>query len=233
MANDAERRLILEMIDQGKITSEEALRLIQLVEAAQEAGHPETGETSQPTLSLQEIPEEQAPQDYPAGLSPQADRGQVQSASQTSLPPDVERWRRWWHVPLWVGVGITALSGLWMATVVERSGMNFWFIFAWLPFLLGVAIIVLAWESRTSHWLHLRIHQKSGEWPQKIAFSMPLPLRPASWFLRSFKDKIPGLEDTSVDELILALDDTTTPDNPLFIDVDEGDHGEKVQIYIA
>jgi hypothetical protein len=41
------------------------------------------------------------------------------------------------------------------------------------------------------------------------------------------------LREPSVDELLRALDENTSPDNPLFIEVAEGEHGERVQIFIG
>jgi hypothetical protein len=233
MASDEERRLILEMIDEGKITAEEGLRLLQAVEAGDESEYPQGEAFSQLPQGVEVAPDQGTIDGVPAGTSSPGDSETVTTGSQTGLPPEARRWRRWWHVPLWGGVGIIALSGLWMVTILQRSGMNFWFLFAWLPFLLGLALIVLAWESRTSRWLYLRVHQRAGEWPERIAFGMPLPLGPASWFLRHFKDKIPGLQGTTVDELILALGESATPDNPLIIEVDEGQDGESVKIYIG
>jgi hypothetical protein len=43
----------------------------------------------------------------------------------------------------------------------------------------------------------------------------------------------PRLKDTNVDELIVALNDSVTRDEPLFIDVQEGADGERVQVYIG
>ncbi|MEK7311181.1 MAG: hypothetical protein AAB382_04355 [Chloroflexota bacterium] len=45
--------------------------------------------------------------------------------------------------------------------------------------------------------------------------------------------RIPALKRTAVDELLTAIDDTMTPDSPIFIDVVEGERGERVQVYIG
>jgi hypothetical protein len=142
-------------------------------------------------------------------------------------------WRRWWMIPMWIGVGITVIGGLFMYLALRASGIGFWFGCAWLPFLLGLAVMALAWGSRTARWLHLRVQQKPGERPQKIAISFPLPLRLTAWFLRVFGHRIPGLQNTSVDEIIMALGETTSPETPFYLEVDEGEDGEKVQIYIG
>lgn len=145
----------------------------------------------------------------------------------------MERWKRWWMIPLWVGVGIIVVSSLLMAWAYQAGGFSFWFACAWLPFLLGLGSVMLAWSSRTARWLHLRVQQQPGEWPRTIAFSFPLPLRLAAWFLRVFGRFIPQLKDTGIDELILALGSATGPASPLLVDVDEGENGERVQIYIG
>jgi hypothetical protein len=117
--------------------------------------------------------------------------------------------------------------------VQQRAGVGFWFFCFTVPFLIGVAVIGLAYQSRTAHWLHVRIHQAQDVWPRRINLSFPLPIRLTSWFLSRFKDRISGLQNTSLDEIILALDHTTTPENPLFIQVDEGEDGERVEIFIG
>jgi hypothetical protein len=55
----------------------------------------------------------------------------------------------------------------------------------------------------------------------------------AAWFLRTFGRYIPNLEKTAADEILVALEQTTSSDSPLVVNVDEGDDGEKVQVYIG
>jgi hypothetical protein len=106
------------------------------------------------------------------------------------------------------------------------------FIFAWIPFLLGVGLVVLGWNSQTGPWLHLRIRQKPGEKPERIAISLPLPIRLFAWSIRTFGDFIPKLDTTGLDEVILALGDSSLSE-PLSIDVDASDDNEQVKIYIG
>ena len=153
--------------------------------------------------------------------------------SPTGLPADALKWKRWWMVPVWIGVAITIFGGLFMYLAMESSGLGFWFVCASVPFTLGLLVIVLAWGSRNAPWLHLRVQQPPGERPEKIAFSLPLPVRPAIWFLRTFSRWIPDLKEQAWDEVILAIGDKTSPDNPLYIIVDEEETGEKVEIYIG
>jgi hypothetical protein len=149
--------------------------------------------------------------------------------------PEIEKWRRWWMIPLWIGVGITITGSLLMFWAYQSSGFSFWFACSWLPFLLGVAVMAMAWGSRSARWMHLRIQQEPGEWPRTIAFSFPLPLRFAAWFLRTFGQFIPKVDEIGIDfdQLIQVFETSTTTETPFYVEVDEGENGETVQIYIG
>ena len=235
MASDTERRIILEMIASGKISAEEGLRLIQALDESEEEDL--SAEAFEAPAAVQVhaayVPHSPAPapQDEPA--QEEASIEDEPGAKRVSLPGDVDRWRRWWMMPLWAGVALTVLAGVLMFWAQQASGFGFWFFCAWVPFVFGVLLILLAWGSRTARWLHLRVQQKEGEWPRNIAISFPLPIQLTAWFFRLFGDKIPGLRGTSVDEMILALDRTATPDNPLYVKVDEGEDGERVEVFIG
>lgn len=225
------RMQILEMIENGTITADDGARLLEAMD--DEAN--------------QELIEEGAWQSLPQA----AEFATAQEVGESSIPETgevideipnfttaevgarIDRLRRWWLIPLWVGIGITVLGGLLMYWAYQASGLGFWFFCAWLPFLLGVAVLAFAVSSRTARWLHLRVRQKPGERPQTIAFSFPLPLRFAAWFVRNFGRYIPQLNRSGLDEMILALGRTTSSQMPLYIEVDEGDDGEQVQIYIG
>ena len=224
MSTDAERKLILQMIASGKITAEEGLGLINALM-----------EDEYPTLESQaEIPAPQGQQPGPS--APDAQEPEVipgpSAAQRAALPPDAQKWRSWWIYPFGLGVGVVILGGWLMFWVQQNYGAGFWFLCSWLPFMLGVAVMALAWESRTSHWMHLRVRQEEGEWPRNIAISMPLPLGLASWFFHTFGDKIPGIEQVDMEELIRSVDRNTSPENPVYIEVEEDEHGEQVEIYI-
>jgi SHOCT-like domain len=243
MANEEERRLILEMIANGKITAEQGLNLLQSLPADEETtdedSEPVFDDTSQPNfaaLPLAAVPEELPPGAEQASSSesipPVEPVDDTASDQASAAMPDFARWRRFWVIPLWIGVGITVISALLLFWAQQASGVGFWFFCAGVPFTLGIVLIVLAWQSRTARWLHLRVHQSPGERPQNIAISFPLPLRLSSWFLRTFHYRIPGMEGVSLDEAMSVLDKSTSPDQPLFIKVEEDD-GERVEIYIG
>ncbi|MDP2993583.1 MAG: hypothetical protein Q8N46_00510, partial [Anaerolineales bacterium] len=87
--------------------------------------------------------------------------------------------------------------------------------------------------SRKARWIFVDVHQKPGEKPARIFLGFPLPLKPAAWFLRTFGHHIPDLEKTNVDDVIQVIEAGFTGEEPLVVNVDEGDEGERVQVYIG
>lgn len=92
--------------------------------------------------------------------------------------------------------------------------------------------MALAWASRTAPWLHVRVHQRPGETPQKIAISFPLPIRLAGWGLRTFGHYIPNMEGVDLEGVMKAIDESAKDGTPFFVDVDDED-GERVQVFIG
>jgi hypothetical protein len=141
--------------------------------------------------------------------------------------------RRLWQIPLWVGIAITVLSALGIYAVMHASGLNFWFYFLLLALLLGVAVTALAVGSRQARWIFVDVRQKPGEHPKRIFLGFPLPLKLTAWFLRVFGPMIPSLRRTNVDEVIQVIETSFAGYVPLIVNVDEGEDGERVKVYIG
>jgi hypothetical protein len=215
---DQERNQVLKMIEEGKITPEQGLHLMQVLDQ------------HDPDLESGPIPVS-----TPAVESPPAT---ASVPAPEPLPdPQVERLkataRRLWQIPLWVGIFITVLSALGMYAILRGPGMNFWFYFLLLPLLLGVALTALAAGSRAARWIYVDVHQQPGEHPGHIFLGFPLPLRLTAWFLRTFGPMIPYLQRTNVDEIIQVIQNGFSGKEPLIVHVDEGDSGERVQVFIG
>jgi hypothetical protein len=241
--DETERMIILDLIDSGKINAEEGLNLLKALVSGDESVSPEedavpaAAATTQTTLEFAAQKVEELSE---VGLTEEAVKNELEQAkSPTSKTQPgnstshLKKWRDWWMVPLWIGVGLTVAGGLLMYQARQSQGVGFWFVCASAPMLLGVVFMALAWSSRNAPWLHVRVQQKSDERPRRIALSFPIPIRITAWFLRAFGHKIPHLDRTSADELILALGENTNSENPLYIQVDEGEDGEKVEVYIG
>lgn len=204
----SERAKILQMIEEGKITPEEGLRLMNVLveEPEDNEAQPNNTETSPPKV-------------------------EVKSGTDPSLSGTVDKARSLWMIPLWVGIVITIFGGWVMFQNIHGPQVSFWFYCLGLPiFLLGVLVILLGWSSRTSRWVFVSVQQRPGVSPHRILVGFPLPLTLASWFMRNFGHLIKELKGAPVDQIIDALQRSK---DPLVVNVDEGGDGEKVQVYIG
>jgi hypothetical protein len=154
------------------------------------------------------------------------------AASARQFESEIGKWRRWWWIPLTVGIVVTVVSGLLMFFVYRSGGFGFWFACLWFPLLFGVLVISLAAASRTARWLHVRVQQAPGERPQTIKISLPIPVRLTAWVLRIIKPWVSGLDKAGVEDAVLALQ-KISPDEPFYVKVDEDESGEKVEVFIG
>ena len=202
-----ERRKILQMVADGKISAEEAATLMKALD-----------ESAEEEIEVIEAA---------AG-----------SGSGTTDAPEFEEVRRramrFAMIPLWLGVIITVLSAWGMYSAQQNAGLNFWFFCLTLPLLFGILLLTLGAGSRTSRWLYLNVDRSyQNEWPRNITLALPIPLGLVSWFLKNFGTHIEGLKRTTVDEVVMAISMAKSITEPLIIKVDDGDRGERVQIFIG
>ena len=150
-------------------------------------------------------------------------------------PPDrdLEHWKRWWVIPVYAGLGITVFGGLLMYAAYAAAGFSAWLVLAALPFGFGVLVTALAAGTRSARWVHIRIKTGDTGGPKNIALSFPLPLRSTAWLVRTFGHLVPQLKDRGVDDLIVALADSTSSKTPFYVDVQDQKDGEHVQVYIG
>jgi hypothetical protein len=202
-----ERRKILQMVADGKISAEEAATLMRTLD-----------ESAEEEIEVFE----------------------AESGSWSEKPdaPEFEdvrrRAMRFAAIPLWVGVIFTILSAWGMFSIQQNAGLNFWFFCLTLPLLFGILLLTLGAGSRTSRWLYLNVDRSyQNEWPRNITLALPIPLGLVSWFLKNFGTHIEGLKRTTVDEVVMAISMAKSITEPLIIKVDDGDRGERVQIFIG
>ena len=154
-----------------------------------------------------------------------------------ALPPDREapepldtRWTTFWIYPLIAGGAVLLLGALVVALVSLTGGAWGWLLCGWPLLLLGLLVFVLALWSRSATWMHLRISE-GGK--RKMALSFPVPLGLAAWAIRIAQPFVPQLRDTGVDEVILAVRESSSRGEPLFIDVQDDKDGERVELYLG
>lgn len=201
-----ERRKILQMVEEGKISAEQAATLMRALEAdSAEAEVLEAG-----TSSGEE----------------RADTSQFEEVKS--------RARRFAMIPLWVGVFISVISAWALYSVQQAAGINFWFLCLVVPLLFGVLLIALGAGGQSSKWLYVNVDRRNSEdWPRNITLGFPLPFGLTAWFLRNFGHNIRGMKNTNVDDIIQILDATGKSDAPLIINANDSEDGEHVQVYIG
>jgi hypothetical protein len=77
------------------------------------------------------------------------------------------------------------------------------------------------------------VHQKPGERPARIFLGFPLPLKLAAWGMRTFGHYIPDMDKTKVEGVVQVIETGFNGEEPLVVNVDEGNDGERVQVYIG
>jgi anti-sigma factor RsiW len=207
-----ERKKILQMVQDGKISADQAASLMRALEA-DDAVHQAEAEM--------EVIE--------AGASSGGERIDAPEFEQVKA-----RARRFAMIPLWVGVFLTVFSARGMYSIQQNSGVNFWFFVLLFPLLLGVLLIALGAGAQNSKWLYVNVDRRNADdWPRNITLGFPLPLGLTAWFLRTLGHNIHGMRHTNVDEIIQILDATGKSGAPLIINANDNEDGEHVQVYIG
>ena len=209
---DIERAQILKMIEDGRITPEEGLKLMNAL-------------GDEPQL------ESEIDDDVNDFVVEKKEVYSSESKAQDDFASRVNRFRNLWMIPLWVGVIVIILGSGLMSVALQKSGMGFWFLCSTTPFALGVIMVALAFASRTARWLYVKVHQKNGEKPEYIAIGFPIPFGIVRWAIRNFGHNIPDQHRTVVDDVMKTILNEDALNEPLFVDVKEGDHD--VQVYIG
>ena len=199
-----ERRRVLQMLQDGTISTEQAMELLEALD------HDDDDELSAVIVS--------------------------ESVTTSEPPPDLNKYRRFWKIPFFISLAVLLLFGFWLRSIYQSTegAITFGFICVWTLFMFAGFITLLAFLSRRSTWLHVRVKEKEGK---RIAISLPLPLRMANWGIgiaRGFVDDETRGHLTMASEFINAAQDTMREPGaePLFINVDDDD-GDHVQVFIG
>jgi SHOCT-like protein len=205
-----ERRKILQMVEEGRISPQEAASLMHALDEDADLVQEEV-----------EVFQTESRPGFEGGSAPEFE--EVRS-----------RARRFAMIPLWTGVFIAVLSAWGIYSIQQSAGVNFWFFCLMVPLLLGVALIALSAGGEGSKWLYVNVdRRKAHDWPQNITLGFPLPLGLTAWFLRNFGHNIRGMGKTNVDEIIQVLDATGKSGAPFIVNVHDDEDGEHVQVYIG
>ena len=205
-----ERKKILQMVEMGKISAQEAASLMRALDAEADSVQVEM-----------DVFQKEAASGFEGSEAPEFE--EVKS-----------RARRFAMIPLWIGVFVAVMSAWGIYSIQQNAGVNFWLFCLMVPLLLGVLLIALGGGGQGSKWLYVNVDRRNAhEWPQNITLGFPLPLGLTAWFLRNFGHNIRGMGKTNVDEIIQVLDATGKSGAPFIVNVNDDEDGEHVQVYIG
>nr|MDQ3004172.1 hypothetical protein [Chloroflexota bacterium] len=155
-----ERKKILQMVEEGKVSAGDAARLMLALDADADSAEAEM-EVIETGTSQGRRPEE------------------FESTAAPEFEEIKSRARRFSLIPLWIGIFITVLSAWVIYGIQQNGGASFWFYCMILPLLAGVFLITLGAGGRSARWIYLdvdRPYAKRGDGPKPITFGLPLPL---------------------------------------------------------
>ena len=205
-----ERKKILQMVEEGKISAEDASSLMRALDEDSADEQVEVFE---------------------------AESGSGFEGSGTSAPEFEQvkaRALRFAMIPLWAGVGIAVLSAWGIFSIQQNAGVNFWFFCLMFPLMLGVLLIAIGSAGQGSKWLYVNVDRRyANDWPKNITLGFPLPLGLTAWFMRTFGHNINGMSKTQVDGIVEVLNATGKSDEPFIVNVDDDEDGDRVQVYIG
>ena len=114
-----ERKKILKMVEDGRISAEEAATLMKALE--------ETTETDEDV--------------YQTETGQGSSKNEAPELERTAR----SRRRRLWQIPLWIGIILTVLTAWGMYAVQQNVGHNFWFYCLTMWLMVGVAADRVGW----------------------------------------------------------------------------------------
>jgi hypothetical protein len=207
-----ERKKILQMVEEGKISAEDAA---QLMRALDEDVDDEAAEAEI------EVIENRADSSYERVEAPEFDAIKARA-------------RRFSLVPLWVGVFVTVFSAWIIYSIQQNAGVNFWFYCMILPLMFGVLLIALGAGGRSSRWIYVDVDRrdaKPGDGPQRITLGFPIPFGLVTWFFETFGHNINGMDRGKVEGIVQMMHATKDSKEPLMVNVEDDD--AHVQVYIG
>jgi hypothetical protein len=214
MADDIARNKLLHMIEDGDITPEDGLRLLNAFSAND--GN-----------DIYEQAEE--PADTDSDFQNFDDQTRIKEA-QTDIST-LKKNKLWWIIPFAVGLILTIVGAIWMYLGYASKGFGWGFWLSWIPFGLGVVTMTISALSSQSKWIHIKVHEKKGKHPTNINLTFPIPLKFAQWFFHNFGNKIFKDKHVPADSIISMLTTDITDESPFYVNVD--DESDHVEIFIG
>lgn len=202
-----ERKKILQMVEDGKISAEAAVHLMAALEEDEE----------------------------PAEAEVEVFESVSGSGQERTAAPEFEqvkrRARRFALIPLWTGVVVTVVSAWVVYSIQQSAGPNFWFYCMILPLIFGVWLIALGGASR---WVYVDVKRKDvkpGDGPKHITLAFPAPLGFLVWFFDTFGHNFRGMSRGRAEGIAQMMQAARDANEPFMVYVDDDD--AHVQVFIG
>jgi len=208
-----ERKKILQMVEEGKISAEEAASLMSAL-----ANDDDSVEAVEAEV---EVIESRPGSGYERTEAPEFEEIKARA-------------RRFSLIPLWIGVFVTVLSAWAIYSIQQNAGTNFWFYCMIFPLMLGVLLLALGGGGRTSRWIYVDVNRKDakpGDGPKHITLGFPIPFGLTMWVMENFGHNINGMNRKQVDGIVEMMKATRDSNEPMMVNVDDDD--AHVQVYIG
>lgn len=204
-----QRLSVLQKMEHGDLSMEEAARLLSRLDAGE-------------SILLPAAPV----------VPPQPEPIDIAEPPLANQPEKTHQRSELWLLPFVLGILLAVSSVSWMLEGYRSAGLSWGFWLSFFPMGLGVLLMWFAWEVRQARWLHLRIKQTDGSFPKLIAFSFPIPTALMRWGMHRF-GKFQSIQQVqSAAEFMEELDAAVAKDGPVHILVDDDKDGKKVEIWI-
>jgi hypothetical protein len=206
-----ERKKILQMVEEGKISAEEAASLMAALVDDEEGS----------VEAEVEVFESGSGSNYERPETPEFEEIKARA-------------RRFALIPLWIGVFVTVLSAWAIYSIQQSAGTNFWFYCMIFPLMLGVLLLALGGGGRASRWIYVDVDRrdaKPGDGPRHITLGFPMPFGLVAWFFDNFGHNLKGMDRNKVEGIVQMMQATKDSDEPLMVNVDDDD--AHVQVYIG
>ena len=224
-----ERKKILQMVADGKISAQEAANLMHALDEEVDTDADSDKESAEANVEVIQ---------HRAASGENSDTSRPEEEWKRATAPEFDqikaRAQRFALIPLWTGIFITVFSAWAIYAIQQRAGVNFWFYCMTLPMMLGVFLIVLGAGGRSARWIYVDVDRrdaKPGDGPQRITLGFPAPLGLVAWFFQNFGHIIHGMNRGKTEGIVEVINATRDSNEPLMVNVD--DENAHVQVYIG
>lgn len=161
-------------------------------------------------------------------------KGEVYSHDDIATPQVSNWWKALWSLILFGGATLTGFSAYWAYQGFQKAGLGWGFWLSWIPFVLGVGIMVLGAALFDSPWLYLKVVSHDAGKPIKISFAIPLPIQLAAWVFKTFHSRLPAsMQEMNLNDLMVEVENTLKRGEPFQIVVDDEKSADEVILLIA